>query len=64
MREDVQQEIAELWPSVTSENLDELADFAGFMRDFNRLFGFEVEGVDYEQPVESEIVGRWITDSG
>ena len=64
MREDVQQEIAELWPRVTSENLGELADFAGFMRDFNRLFGFEVEGVDYEQPVESEIVGRWITDNG
>ncbi len=55
MREDVQREIAELWPRVTTENLDELADFAGFMRDFNRLFGFQVEGVDYEQPVESEI---------
>lgn len=55
MREDVQREIAELWPRVTSENLAELADFAGFMGDFNRLFGFDVEGVDYARPVETEI---------
>lgn len=55
MRDDVQREVAELWPRVTTENLSELADFAGFRREFNQLFGFEVEGVDYEQPVESEI---------
>ena len=55
MRADVQREIAALWPRVTSENFGELADFDGFTGDFNRLFGFQVEGVDYAQPVETEI---------
>jgi enoyl-[acyl-carrier protein] reductase/trans-2-enoyl-CoA reductase (NAD+) len=52
MRADVQAEIARLWPQVTSENLRSTTDFAGFQRQFRNLFGFEVEGVDYERPVE------------
>jgi enoyl-[acyl-carrier protein] reductase / trans-2-enoyl-CoA reductase (NAD+) len=52
MRADVQTEIARLWPQVTTENLRTLTDFAGFQRQFRNLFGFEVEGVDYERPVE------------
>ena len=52
MRTDVQAEIARLWPQVTTENLRSVTDFAGFQRQFRNLFGFEVEGVDYERPVE------------
>jgi len=52
MRADVQAEIARLWPQVTTENLRALTDFAGFQRQFRNLFGFEVEGVDYEHAVE------------
>jgi enoyl-[acyl-carrier protein] reductase/trans-2-enoyl-CoA reductase (NAD+) len=57
MRSDVQAEVAALWPQVTSENLRAMTDFAGFQREFRGLFGFEVEGVDYEQPVETDL--RW-----
>jgi enoyl-[acyl-carrier protein] reductase/trans-2-enoyl-CoA reductase (NAD+) len=57
MRADVQAEVAALWPQVTTENLREISDFAGFQREFRGLFGFEVDGVDYEQPVETDI--RW-----
>jgi enoyl-[acyl-carrier protein] reductase / trans-2-enoyl-CoA reductase (NAD+) len=57
MRADVQAEVAALWPQVTTENLREVSDFAGFQRDFRGLFGFEVDGVDYEQPVETDL--RW-----
>jgi enoyl-[acyl-carrier protein] reductase/trans-2-enoyl-CoA reductase (NAD+) len=53
MRPDVQAEVASLWPRVTTENLRELSDFAGFQREFRKLFGFEVEGVDYAAPVET-----------
>ena len=56
MRDDVQQEVAELWPRVTTENLSELADFAGLKRNFSQLFGFDVDGVDYDQPVETELL--------
>ena len=53
MRTDVQAEITRLWPQVTTKNLRLLADFAGFQRQFRNLFGFDVEGVDYERPVET-----------
>ena len=55
MRDDVQSAVRELWPQVTTENLDGLSDIAGFRRDFNQLFGFDVEGVDYEAPVETDV---------
>jgi enoyl-[acyl-carrier protein] reductase/trans-2-enoyl-CoA reductase (NAD+) len=52
MRPDVQAEITRLWPQVTTENLRWLTDFASYQRQFRNLFGFEVEGVDYERPAE------------
>lgn len=55
MRDDVQAEVAALWPQVTTENLREITDFSGFQRDFRGLFGFEVDGVDYDQPVETDL---------
>jgi enoyl-[acyl-carrier protein] reductase/trans-2-enoyl-CoA reductase (NAD+) len=55
LRDDVQAEVMELWGRATTENLEEISDLAGFRLDFNNLFGFEVEGVDYEQPVETEL---------
>jgi enoyl-[acyl-carrier protein] reductase/trans-2-enoyl-CoA reductase (NAD+) len=57
MRADVQAEVALLWPQVTSENLLEISDFGGFDRGFKNLFGFDVEGVDYSKPVETDL--RW-----
>jgi enoyl-[acyl-carrier protein] reductase / trans-2-enoyl-CoA reductase (NAD+) len=55
LRADVQAEVTLLWPEVTSENLLEISDFAGFDRGFKNLFGFDVEGVDYSQPVETGV---------
>lgn len=47
MREDVQAEVAEIWPQVTTETLFDLTDFAGYQAEFLKLFGFGLEGVDY-----------------
>ena len=55
MRPEVQAEVAELWPDVTTENLLEISDFSAFERAFRNLFGFEVEGVDYSQPTETDL---------
>jgi len=52
MTDDVQEVIARRWREATTETLPQLADLDGFKRDFRRLFGFEVEGVDYARPVE------------
>ena len=55
MRTDVQDEIASLWPRIETDNLADLADFEGFRRDFNNLFGFDMDGVDYDLPVQTEV---------
>ena len=47
MREDVQAEVAKVWPVVTTETIDEVSDFAGYQKEFYRLFGFGLAGVDY-----------------
>ena len=48
----VQAEVSRRWPQVTTENLAELADFAGFQNDFLKVFGFGFEGVDYDADVD------------
>lgn len=51
LREDVQAQVKERWGVVSTENLMEISDLAGFRRDFLRIFGFEADGVDYEKDV-------------
>jgi enoyl-[acyl-carrier protein] reductase/trans-2-enoyl-CoA reductase (NAD+) len=48
MRADVQEAIAEAWKNISNENFKELADFKGYQDDFLKLFGFGLNGVDYE----------------
>ena len=55
MAPDVQSEVVALWPQVTNENLYEISDLAGYKADFLRLFGFGVEGVDYEADVATDV---------
>jgi len=52
MEAGVQARVHELWTQVTTENLNELSDWPGFKREFRQLFGFDVELVDYDEPVE------------
>jgi enoyl-[acyl-carrier protein] reductase/trans-2-enoyl-CoA reductase (NAD+) len=47
MRGDVQAEVARIWESVTTENLDDVSDFSGYQKEFLRLFGFGLPGIDY-----------------
>lgn len=48
---EVQERVRALWPQVTTENLRQITDFEGFRADFLRVFGFGVEGVDYEADI-------------
>ena len=54
MRPDVQAAVAALWEQVDSANLLAVSDYASFKREFRQLFGFEIDGVDYTVPVETE----------
>ena len=48
--------VTERWEQIDTDNFLELSDYAGFRQRFRNLFGFEVEGVDYDEAVETELV--------
>jgi len=52
LRPEIQDAVAAAWEQVTSENIAEMTDFSGYKTEFMRLFGFEVDGVDYDADVD------------
>ena len=52
---DVQAAVREIWPSVTTENLSDTTDIAGYRVEFLKLFGFGLAGVDYDAEVEPHV---------
>lgn len=48
LKDSVQAKVAGLWDSVNTDNIGELTDFKGYHQEFLRLFGFGIDGVDYE----------------
>jgi len=55
MDPDTQARVSEMWPKVTTENLHEISDFDGYRKEFLKLFGFGLAGVDYDAPVDPAI---------
>jgi enoyl-[acyl-carrier protein] reductase/trans-2-enoyl-CoA reductase (NAD+) len=55
MAEDIQKLVGDRWNSITTENLADLADFAGYQQSFHRLFGFGLAGVDYSADVDIHV---------
>ena len=53
MRADVQAEVRRLWDLATTENVSEISDLPGYRRDFLRIFGFGVDGVDYDRDIST-----------
>ena len=53
MRGDVQNKISEIWNNISDDTIGECADLDGYRTDFNRLFGFDAEGVDYEADTDT-----------
>ena len=51
----VQAEVAGIWEQINTDNLRTLADFEGYRQEFLQLFGFGVEGVDYDADVDPEV---------
>ena len=52
MKDEVQKEVARLWESVSEDNIKEVADIEGYWKEFYEIFGFEIEGVDYDADVD------------
>ena len=51
LRDDIQQHCRDLWPQITSDNLQDLADYVEYKEEFLKLFGFGIAGVDYDADI-------------
>ena len=51
LRDDIQDACKAMWPEITTENLFEKTDYAYYKTEFLKLFGFGVDGVDYDADV-------------
>ncbi len=51
MQSDVQLAIIDLWTKVNTENLTQLSDIVGYRQEFLKLFGFGIDGIDYDLDV-------------
>jgi len=55
LREEIQQHCRDLWPQVTTENLSELTDYNEYKEEFLKLFGFGIDGIDYDAEVDPNV---------
>ena len=51
LKPEMQAKVETAWDKVNSENLAELSDYDGYRAEFLRLFGFGIDGVDYEADI-------------
>tara|TARA_B100000700_G_scaffold309352_1_gene388299 strand:- start:767 stop:1972 length:1206 start_codon:yes stop_codon:yes gene_type:complete len=54
MSDDIQERVSEIWNHVTNDTLYDLTDYEGYREDFEQLFGFNINNVDYTTPTEVE----------
>jgi enoyl-[acyl-carrier protein] reductase/trans-2-enoyl-CoA reductase (NAD+) len=54
MRRDVQSQVHANWGKLNDKNLAQFADMTGYHKEFLKLFGFGMEGVDYTADVDPE----------
>ncbi len=55
MADDVQAEVDKLWKQITTGNLSEISDIEGYRKEFFNLFGFEIDGIDYEKDANENV---------
>ncbi len=52
MKSEVQEKVLSTWKEIKSDNLNQLSDFSGYKKEFLKLFGFGLDGVDYTKEVD------------
>jgi len=55
LRPEIQAVVADAWAKISTENLAQLTDFAGYKEEFLALFGFGLGGVDYQADVATDV---------
>ncbi|MBX2808649.1 MAG: trans-2-enoyl-CoA reductase family protein [Cellvibrionaceae bacterium] len=56
----VQAEVEAIWSQVTTENLQQLTDFAVYQAEFLKLFGFGIDGVNYEADTTPQVAANFL----
>lgn len=52
MQPEIQAEVTKIWNEINQDNFKELTDIDGYWEDFYHMFGFNLDGVNYEADVE------------
>lgn len=60
LRPETQAKVDVLWPQVTAENLFDLTDYKSYNAEFMKLFGFGLDGIDYEKEVDPVVTVDFI----
>ncbi len=47
----VQTKVEAIWSQITEENLQQLTDYQAYNADFLKLFGFGLDGIDYDEDI-------------
>ncbi|MDV2858160.1 enoyl-ACP reductase FabV [Oceanimonas sp. AH20CE76] len=55
LRDEVQNACREIWQQVQDDNIYQLTDYQGYKDEFLRLFGFGLQGVDYDADVDTQV---------
>jgi len=55
LEDSVQQRVTDVWNTVETDTIDELTDYIGYHAEFLKLFGFGIDGVDYDEDVTPEV---------
>lgn len=55
----IQAEVERIWQQVNEDNLQELTDYKAYNDDFLKLFGFGIDGVDYDTDISPEVTNNF-----
>jgi enoyl-[acyl-carrier protein] reductase/trans-2-enoyl-CoA reductase (NAD+) len=55
LEDSVQKRVTDIWNTVDTDTIDELTDYVAYHQEFLKLFGFGVEGVDYDADLSPEV---------
>lgn len=55
MKDEVQNAVNAIWNTISQENLDQVTDIDGYWQEFYEIFGFGMDGVDYDADIDPRI---------
>jgi enoyl-[acyl-carrier protein] reductase/trans-2-enoyl-CoA reductase (NAD+) len=55
MKPEIQSEVAKLWAAINSDNIHDISDIESYRTEFFKLFGFEIDGINYDEDVNPDV---------